>query len=75
MKVNPKLMYQLNIEKIEFQASSFNQKQDENESFIMANTKHYIFFWKISDVLKNHLISNKAYKIDENIVQGEFMYN
>lgn len=75
LKVNPKQMAKFNINELTFKSASFNERKKEHESYILGCSDHYLFFWKMRDVLKNHLISSKAYKIDQNIVQGEFLYN
>lgn len=41
----------------------------------MATSEHYLFFWSLNQVLNNHCISTKFYKIEEKLVQGEFIFN
>ena len=54
-------MAKLGIEELHLKCGSFNEKKNSSESFIMATSENKIFIWKMRDVLKNHLISNKAF--------------
>lgn len=75
LKISPKLLRSLGIKNINFKSSRFNEKKTKKESYIIATSDKYLFFWNLKQVLKGKYISTKVHTMDGEIVQGEFLYN
>ncbi len=56
LKISPKILLNIDEENLSFNSGKFNEKRNEKESFIIANSNNYLFFWNLKDVLKGHLI-------------------
>lgn len=75
LKLQPKTLVQYNIKDLQFIQGKFDEKENDKEKYIVANSKELVVTWSLKNVLEGKVLKYEVKKIGEDVVVGEFKYN
>lgn len=58
-----------------FVSAKFDFKKDTNESHIVAACGNILVTWDLAKVLKGNLVARSYVRMEDRIVDGEFVFN
>lgn len=75
LRVDPKILSRNNMTEPNFVAAKFDFKRNSTESHIVAACGNILVTWDLAKVLKGNLVARSYVRMEDRIVDGEFVFD
>lgn len=75
LRVDPKILARNGLAEPEFVSAKFDFKKGDKESHIVAACGNILIIWDLAKVLAGNLVARSFVKMEDKIIDGEFMFN